>query len=48
MATQWKKQQAAYLAWAAKSIKTMDQENGDRGKFRVVQGSALWQEMILK
>lgn len=47
-AKEMKKQQDAYLAWSAKSIKTMDQENGDRGKFRVVQGSSFWQEVLLK
>ncbi|BBD98729.1 hypothetical protein SAMIE_1022300 [Sphingobium amiense] len=42
------KQRDAYLAWQKKSLQTLDQESGDRGKFRTLVGSMLWGEVILK
>jgi hypothetical protein len=42
------KQRDAYMAWQKKSLQTLDQESGDRGKFRTLVGSMLWGEVILK
>jgi len=41
-------QRAAYMQWQAKSLQTLDQENGDRGKYRVVMGAMLFQDLLLK
>jgi hypothetical protein len=42
------KQRDAYIAWQKKSFQTLDQESGDRGKFRTLMGSMLLGEAILK
>jgi hypothetical protein len=42
------KQRDAYIAWQKKSFQTLDQESGDRGKFRTLMGSMLLGDVILK
>jgi hypothetical protein len=37
-----------YMAFQKKTLQKLDEESGDRGKFRTVMGTSLWEELKLK
>lgn len=41
-------QREAAMAFYARTAQKLDEESGDRGKFRTIMGSMLWEELKLK